>query len=118
MLVLGIIVLGLLAFHLTHFWAKMQLPELFGIGQYENNPYCLLMATFGNWWVLALYVVWFAAIWMHLVHGFWSMFQTIGWNGSVWFKRVKVIGVIVATLIVLLFVATAINAFIQAQILL
>ena len=46
MLVLGIIVLGLLAFHLTHFWAKMQLPELFGIGQYENNPYCLLMATF------------------------------------------------------------------------
>ncbi len=115
MFVLGIMILGLLGFHLTHFWAKMQLPEMFGIGHFENNPYCLLVATFGKWWVLALYIVWFCAIWFHLVHGFWSMFQTVGWNGKTWFKRIKVIGVIVATLIVLLFVATAVNAFTQAH---
>ncbi len=115
MLVLGIMILGFLGFHLTHFWAKMQLPEMFGVGNYENNPYLLLTTTFGHWWVVALYIVWFVAIWFHLVHGFWSMFQTVGWNGKVWFKRLKVIGVIVATLIVLLFVATAINAFIQAN---
>jgi succinate dehydrogenase / fumarate reductase cytochrome b subunit len=115
MLVLGIMVLGFLAFHLTHFWAKMQLPEMFGIGNFENNPYLLLTTTFGHWWVVALYIVWFAAIWFHLVHGFWSMFQTVGWNGSTWFKRLKVIGVIVATLIVLLFVSTAVNAFVQAN---
>ena len=30
MIVLGIIVLGFLAFHLTHFWADMQLKELMG----------------------------------------------------------------------------------------
>ena len=115
MLVLGIMVLGFLGFHLTHFWAKMQLPEMFGVGNFENNPYLLLTTTFGHWWVVALYIVWFVAIWFHLVHGFWSMFQTVGWNGSTWFKRLKVIGVIVATLIVLLFVATAINAFVQAN---
>ena len=115
MLVLGIMILGILGFHLTHFWAKMQLPEMFGVGNYENNPYLLLTTTFSQWWVVALYIVWFVAIWFHLVHGFWSMFQTVGWNGKVWFKRLKVIGVIVATLIVLLFVATAINAFIQAN---
>ena len=115
MLVLGIMVLGFLGFHLTHFWAKMQLPEMFGVGNFENNPYLLLTTTFGHWWVVALYIVWFVAIWFHLVHGFWSMFQTVGWNGSTWFKRLKVIGVIVATLIVLLFVATAVNAFVQAN---
>ena len=115
MLVLGIMILGILGFHLTHFWAKMQLPEMFGVGNFENNPYLLLTTTFSKWWVVALYIVWFAAIWFHLVHGFWSMFQTVGWNGKVWFKRLKVIGVIVATLIVLLFVATAINAFVQAN---
>ena len=115
MLVLGIIILGFICFHLTHFWAKMQLPEMFGIGNYENNPYLLLNVTFGKWWVLVLYIIWFAAIWFHLVHGFWSMFQTVGWSGSTWFKRLKVIGVIVATLIVLLFIATAINAFVQAN---
>ena len=115
MLVLGIMILGFLGFHLTHFWAKMQLPEMFGVGNYENNPYLLLTTTFSQWWVVALYIVWFVAIWFHLVHGFWSMFQTVGWNGSTWFKRLKVIGVIVATLIVLLFVATAVNAFVQAN---
>ncbi|MBQ1717752.1 MAG: succinate dehydrogenase [Bacteroidales bacterium] len=115
MFVLGIIILGLLGFHLTHFWAKMQLPEMFGIGTFENNPYLLLNVTFGKWWVVALYIIWFCAIFLHLTHGFWSMFQTVGWDGKTWFKRVKVIGVIVAALIVLLFVTTAVNAFIQAN---
>ena len=115
MLVLGIVILGLLAFHLFHFWAKMQLPELFGVGQYENNPYLLLTTVFGNWWVLAFYLVWFAAIWFHLAHGFWSMFQTVGWDGTTWFKRLKVIGVVVVTVICPLFVSVAVNAFIQAN---
>ena len=115
MLVLGIIILGFICFHLTHFWAKMQLPEMFGIGNFENNPYLLLNVTFGKWWILVLYLIWFAAVGLHLVHGFWSMFQTVGWSGQTWFKRLKVIGVIVACLIVFLFVATAINAFIQAN---
>ena len=115
MFVLGIVVLGFLCFHLSHFWAKMQLPEMFGIGNFENNPYLLLNFTFGKWWVLVLYLIWFAAIFMHLTHGFWSMFQTVGWDGTVWFKRLKVIGVIVACLIVFLFVATACNAFLQAN---
>ena len=115
MLVLGIVILGFICFHLTHFWAKMQLPEMFGVGNYENNPYLLLNVTFGKWWILVLYIIWFGAIWLHLVHGFWSMFQTVGWSGQTWFKRLKVIGVIVACIIVLLFVATAVNAFIQAN---
>ena len=115
MFVLGIIILGLLGFHLTHFWAKMQLPEMFGIGTFENNPYLLLNVTFGKWWVVALYIIWFCAIFLHLTHGFWSMFQTVGWDNQVWFKRLKVIGAIVASLIVFLFVATAVNAFLQAN---
>ena len=115
MLVLGIIILGFICFHLTHFWAKMQLPEMFGVGNFENNPYLLLNATFGKWWILVLYLIWFAAIWLHLVHGFWSMFQTVGWSGQTWFKRLKVIGVVVATIIILLFVSAAVNAFIQAN---
>ena len=115
MLVLGIVILGFICFHLTHFWAKMQLPEMFGVGNFENNPYLLLNATFGKWWILVLYLIWFTAVWLHLVHGFWSMFQTVGWSGQTWFKRLKVIGVVVATLIILLFVAAAINAFVQAN---
>ena len=113
MLLLGIIVLGVLAFHLTHFWAHMQLPAWTG-GE-ETNPVVLLGKTFGNPVVLAIYIVWFIALWFHLTHGFWSMFQTVGWDGQTWFKRVKVIGVIVVSLICLMFVAVAVNAFIQAN---
>ena len=115
MLVLGIVILGFICYHLTHFWAKMQLPEMFGIGVFENNPYLLLNATFGKWWLLVMYIIWFAALFLHLTHGFWSMFQTVGWDGKTWFKRIKVIGVIVAGIICLMFTATAINAFLQAN---
>ena len=113
MAVLGVVILGFLCFHLTHFWAKMQLQEF--LGSEAENPYYLLIATFRNWWVLALYMVWFVFIWLHLNHGFWSMFQTIGWNNKKWLPRLKVIGIIVSSLIVLLFVATAVNAFIEGN---
>ena len=112
MFILGILILGLLGFHLTHFWAKMQLQEF--MGSEAENPYYLLMMTFKNWWMVALYIVWFVALFLHLEHGFWSMFQTIGWNNKKWLKRLKVIGIIISALIVLLFVATAVNAHIEA----
>ncbi|MCQ2153094.1 MAG: succinate dehydrogenase cytochrome b subunit [Bacteroidales bacterium] len=115
MFVLGMVIIGFIAFHLTGFWAKMQLPEMFGIGQFENNPYLLLNFTFGTWWGLALYLIWFFFLFLHLTHGFWSMFQTVGWNGDTWFKRVKVIGIIVAALICGVFTVVAVNAFLQAN---
>ena len=113
MFVLGIVVLGFLCFHLTHFWAKMQLQEFMG-GEAEN-PYYLLVNTFRHEWVLALYIVWFVAIWLHLNHGFWSMFQTIGWNNKKWLPRLRVLGVILSTCIVLLFLCTAVNAYVEAH---
>ena len=43
------------------------------------------------------------------------MFQTIGWNNKKWLPRLKVLGVILSTLIILLFVCTAVNAFVEAN---
>ncbi len=116
MFVLGIIILGCIGLHLMDFWAKMQLREFVpALGLEPENPYFLLLATFKSWWLLALYIIWFVFLWLHLVHGFWSMFQTVGWNNKKWLPRLRVIGIIVSTLIVLLFVATAINAHIEAN---
>jgi len=114
MLVLGIVVLGIIFFHLTGFWAKMQLPEMFGVGEFENNPYLLLTTVFGNPICLVIYLIWFVALFLHLEHGFWSMFQTVGWSGQIWMKRLKVIGIVVAAIIVLMFITTAITAAIMA----
>ena len=114
MVILGILILGFLGFHMTHFWAEMQLKEFMG-AEAAANPYMLLTTTFGQWWILALYIIWFIALWLHLNHGFWSMFQTVGWNNKLWLKRLRVIGVILSSLIVLLFVSTAVTAFIMAN---
>ena len=66
MLVLGIIVLGVLGFHLTHFWADMQLLQFQGVPHEElKDPNLLMSETFKPYWVTALYLVWFVALWMH-----------------------------------------------------
>ena len=113
MLVLGVVVLGIVAFHLNHFWAEMQLKEF--QGHHAENPYLLLNETFKNWWMVVLYIVWFVALGLHLCHGFWSAFQTIGMSNKVWEKRLTYIGYAVVAVIVLGFCATAVNAFIQAN---
>ena len=113
MIWLGIIVLGFIAFHLTHFWADMQLQEFTG-GEAEN-PYMLLERTFGQWWVVALYIIWFIALYMHIGHGFSSALQTIGWNNMIWLNRWKWIGRIIGMVIVLCLTTVAIVSYIQAS---
>ena len=112
MLVLGIVVLGLIAFHLNHFWAEMQLKEF--MGEHAEDPYKLLEATFQNLWVVVLYIVWFVALGLHLCHGFWSAFQTIGLSNQIWEKRLYAIGYAFVAIIVLGFSVVAVNAFLHA----
>ena len=113
MLVLGIIVLGFLAFHMTHFWSDMQLKEF--MGQPSVNPNELMNSVFSKWYNLVLYIIWFVALWFHLTHGFWSAFQTLGFNNNIWIKRWKVIADIVATILVAGFIIVAIFAFVKAN---
>ena len=116
MIWLGLIVLGFIAFHLTHFWQHMQLQEF--TGGRAQNPYMLLENTFGNLWVTILYIVWFVVLYMHIGHGFWSALQTIGWNNMIWLNRWKWIGRIVGALIVLGLVAVAVISYCHANTLL
>ncbi|MEA4868397.1 hypothetical protein SDC9_85135 [bioreactor metagenome] len=112
MFVLGIIILGVLVFHLSHFWAKMQLPEF--TGGHAQNGNDLMVQTFGNVWILVCYLIWFVALWFHLTHGFWSAFQTIGANNTKWLSRLKVVSYIYSTFIALGFSVIAIYAYITS----
>jgi succinate dehydrogenase / fumarate reductase cytochrome b subunit len=106
MLVLGIIIcLGLLL-HLFNFWYNMMFAELLHISTPipPTHGFELIIQTFSCPVYVVLYLVWLAALWFHLSHGFWSSMQTLGWNGKTWFCRWKVIGIIYTTLLVLGFV--------------
>jgi succinate dehydrogenase / fumarate reductase cytochrome b subunit len=105
MLVLGIIVVLGLLLHLFNFWYNMMFAELLHEpwlgGLYATDGYGYIMQTFANPIYVVLYIVWLAALWFHLTHGFWSALQTLGWNGKTWFCRWKVIGIAYTTLLIL-----------------
>ncbi len=121
MLVLGIIVVLGLGLHLAHFWAKMQLVEIVnhtdpktlvdGYSIVATNGAALMMVTFSKWWDVALYIVWFVALWFHLTHGVWSMFQSAGFANDTWYPRLKCAAKIVAALIFLGFATVAVYCY-------
>lgn len=120
MLVLGIVVLLGLFVHLFNFWFNMQLAELTemetifaptdgaGLVKYTFTGMLADGSMDGCWChpvYCVVYLVWFAALWFHLTHGIWSALHTMGWSNLIWFKRIKTIGFIWATLVVLMFAA-------------
>lgn len=101
MLVLGLIVVVGLVVHLMNFWAKMMLVDLTGTGDlaHSTDGVYWIRQTFSNAAYVVVYLIWIAALWFHLSHGFWSALQTMGLNGKVWFTRWKVIGITYVTLL-------------------
>ena len=97
MLVLGVIVLGFLVLHLSHFWMKMQWQQITG-GTPKNN-YTLITKYLGTPWVAICYVIWFSALWFHINHGFWSAFQTLGLNNRRIFPLIRKVSFIYSTLL-------------------
>ena len=112
MLVLGIIILLGLLLHLFNFWYNMMFAELTGmaVGHLPSDGFAFIQDTFKNPVYVVLYLVWLAALWFHLAHGFWSSMQTLGVSGKVWFKRWQCISVAYASLLMLAF-AVVVLAF-------
>ena len=116
MLVLGVIVILGLCLHLVHFWSKMMLVELMGaeatmIGGelvHATDGAAIIAYTFSNPINVVLYIVWLVALWFHLNHGVWSMFQTVGWANDTWLPRLKLVAKVVSGLIFLGFAVVAV----------
>ncbi len=115
MLVLGIIIILGIGLHLSQFWYKMMFAELAGIeGMYSPTDGAAWIAYYFSQVPVAIsYIIWLVAIWFHLTHGFWSAFQTIGWNNKIWMSRLQCFGDILATIICLAFVAVVVFFFVQ-----
>ncbi len=117
MFVLGIVVVAFLVIHLIQFWAKMQLQEIRGIDM-EFPPAAgtlFLQQAFELPWTIIVYIIGFIALWFHMTHGFWSMFQSVGWNNTSWMPRLKCIGQWWVSIVILLFVAQAIVFTVKAH---
>lgn len=113
MFVLGLVVVLGLLLHLFNFWYNMMFAELIGdaymggFGATDGAAY--IARTFSCPVYAIVYIVWLAALWFHLSHGFWSAFQTLGWDGKTWFCRVKAIGLVYVTIVILMFLVVVLR---------
>lgn len=117
MLVLGIVILAFLVVHMIQFWAKMQLAEIMGSeGEIPAVAGTLfLQEAFSQPWTIVVYMIGFVALWFHLTHGFWSMFQSVGWDSTAWIPRLKCIGNVWVSIVVALFIAEGVVFTVSAM---
>lgn len=110
----GLFILFFLGFHFNDFW----IPEM--VYKYvENNPddpnryYGELLHMFENPWRVIVYCLAFVFLSLHLVHGFQSSFQSMGWRHARYTPLIKKIGMIYAIAIPAGFVFIALYHYIN-----
>ena len=100
MYVLGFVVLAFLVLHMIQFWYQMQFKELFGMDLSYTSSAQFVIEVFKQPLYVVIYLIAFVALWFHLTHGFWSALHSVGWNNTIWMKRLKAISYVVATVII------------------
>ncbi len=75
----GVILAGFLVFHILQFTARLT-PT--GFSATEPSAYKMVVASFSLWPVTLAYAAWMVTVCMHIRHGFWSAFTTLGANVS------------------------------------
>lgn len=105
MYILGFTIFAFLILHLINFFLKLRFGEVPYITYDEgitkiHNSYELVSEFFINyWWYSLIYIISAILLGLHLSHGFWSAFQTIGLNNSKWLARLQRISYIYAAII-------------------
>lgn len=96
MLILGALIFVFLGLHIYNFWYHIKIVqdlshvtvEQAGTHVHMEDAYTLVAELFKNSVFYCLfYIAGAILLGMHLTHGFWSAFQTIGLNNDVWRKR-------------------------------
>lgn len=85
MIYLGLLILAFIGIHMWQFWAQMhfnsEMPVMKGVtedGENIKDLYAIVLLAFKVPWVVVFYLLSLAALAAHLVHGFWSAFQSMG----------------------------------------
>lgn len=71
----GVLLIGFIIFHLLQFTTRTVQTGFTG----ESTPYQMMVGTFENPWMFIGYLVFVGLVTLHVAHGFWSGFQTLGW---------------------------------------
>lgn len=109
MYILGTVVLTFLVIHLINFFWKIKftgsdlLKEVDVNGVEMENAYSLVTSLFMSGTLgfiySGIYILGAVALGLHVNHGFWAAFQTLGLSNNIWRNRLEVLGSIFAVVI-------------------
>jgi succinate dehydrogenase / fumarate reductase, cytochrome b subunit len=93
----GVIVALFVVYHLLHLTAGV---VGFKADEFEHlKVFNNVIAGFSVWYVSVFYIVAMAALCLHLDHGIWSMFQTLGLNNAGMSPALRVLSRVVALVV-------------------
>ena len=103
MYILGFALLLFLVVHIWNFFYKFRyttMPETVVDGVTMDDSYTVVADLFHSSVVYCLiYILAGLILALHLSHGFWSAFQTVGWNNLKWIPRLRIISIAFAVLV-------------------
>ena len=106
MALLGTLILLFLVVHLSDFWVPSRFGHLDPVsydGKDYHNLYLKMDQAFDRGWAVVVYLLGCFSLAWHLLHGFQSAFQTMGWNHSKYTSMIRSIGFGYAVLVPLIF---------------
>jgi succinate dehydrogenase / fumarate reductase, cytochrome b subunit len=106
---LGTLVLIFLIIHLRHFWIVSRFTNEIEIGR--EALFGEMKAVFQNPFVVVLYVLGCISLAYHLMHGFQSAFQTMGWRHPKYTPFVQALGKWFSIIVPLIFAAMPISMY-------
>jgi succinate dehydrogenase / fumarate reductase cytochrome b subunit len=110
--ILGSLLLIFLVVHLANFWVKSRFTGLPGVdANGKENLYAVMLEVFKIGYFVAIYIGGVIALAYHLLHGFPSAFQTMGWNHPKYNRLIVVTGAVFSIVISLLFALMPISIY-------
>ena len=97
----GVLIFFIFVFHILHFTTGTVQTGFTA----DSTPYERMVASFQSPLLVVIYAIFVGLACIHVSHGFWSMFQTLGWVRPATRKFMLVLSGIVGALIFVLFMA-------------
>ena len=112
---LGTLILLFLVVHIVHFWVPSRvthdLNPVVVRDREMHDLYQRMLDVFQELWVVILYLVGVFSLGWHLVHGFYSAFQTMGLTTHKYKRMIRNTGIVFTIVICLLFAAMSVSMY-------
>lgn len=105
--ILGTLVLIFIVIHMRNFWYSLKWGVVPNVSYQDvgelKNLYHVVQSSFSDPLYTALYVVMMVFLSLHLMHGFQSAFQTLGWRHKKYWPIIRSVGFWFSIIVPILF---------------